>query len=248
MPTRTLLRFPPNPDYGGGIFRRRIRTRSSADAIEADLLDNYHEMRCRLALDGHVITGVTAAIERAPFTTCPAAPVALNELIGLRIDIPRSELFAGGRARRNCTHLFDVAALSLALRGSATAQVDFTVPDLTAEGEAVTAALDGKIVHSWIVDADETILAPEAGRSLFGGFSRWAEANFDGIPLELALNLQKAVQVARGRRYLLEQESENSLRDEPERIGACFTFSEPQFSTASAAPDYIREFPEGLPD
>lgn len=245
-------RFQPNPDYGSGIYRRRLRIKKTLDMVVADLLDDYHEMACTLHHDGTHITRIGAYIQRAPFSTCPGASAATRELEGLPLSISRKALYGEGRARRNCTHIFDLIgfAISQALSERWITVLNFVVPDLSSNGSRVGVTQDGRTVLEWTVNSDEVILEPveHSGRSLFGGFSHWAEANFSGFELELVLHLQKAIFVSRGRRYLIGDESENSIRDEPDRLGACFTFSEPQFSVAKPNADYVRDFTSGLPN
>jgi hypothetical protein len=249
-------RFLPNPDYGQGIYRRRIRMRASSGEVRADLFDDYHDMACTLRHDGTAVTAVRADIRRAPFSTCPGAIAAVDELVGISLRTSRRHLYGDGRPQRNCTHIFDLAAFAInhaanAGEGAEGGRVlDFIVPDLAGEGGWIEAHLDGEAIHRWRVGDDEMIIAPGeyAGRPMFGGFARWAEGEFGGIALELALHLQKVVLVARGRRYMIGQESGNSIRDEPERIGACYSFSEPQFSIARPNPDYVRDFTGGLPE
>lgn len=244
-------RFQPNPEYGSGIYRRRLRIKKTPDLVVADLLDDYHEMACTLHHDGANIVRIKSYLRRAPFSTCPGASAATTELVGLPLSISRKALYGGGRARRNCTHIFDLLgfAISQARSERWNTMLHFVVPDLSPEGSQVSVIQDGRTVLQWSTNADETIVEPKehAGRSLFGGFSQWAETNFSGFELELVLHLQKAIFVSRGRRYLIRRESENSIRDEPERLGACFTFSEPQFSIAKPNPDYVRDFTGGLP-
>jgi len=245
-------RFLPNPAYGQGVYRRQIRMRASTGEVRADLFDDYHDMACILRHDETVVTAIEADIRRAPFSTCPGAIGAVGELVGIPLRMPHRQLYGEGRPQRNCTHIFDLAAFAIthAVSGKAARILDFVVPDLVDPGAWVEAWIDGKAVHRWKIAHNEAIVAPAeyAGRSMFGGFARWAEGQFDGTVLELALHLQKVVLVARGRRYLITQESENSIRDEPERIGACYSFSEPQFSIARPNPDYVRDFTDGLPE
>lgn len=245
-------RFLPNPAYGQGIYRRRIRMSASAGEVRADLLDDYHDMACTVRHDGMVVAAIEADIRRAPFSTCPGAVAAVEELVGISLRPSRRHLYGEGRPQRNCTHVFDLAAFAISHAANAEGErvLDFIVPDLVELGAWVEARLDGIAIHRWKVGYNEGIVAPAeyAGRGMFGGFARWAESKFEGLALELALHLQKAIFVARGRRYQITQESENSIRDEPERLGACYSFSEPQFSIARPNPDYVRDFTGGLPD
>lgn len=241
--------FPPDPDYGRGVYRRRIRLVNAVGRAYASVFDDYHDMRCVVEHDAVRVTGVVGDIVRAPFTTCPSAGAALRELVGLPLAASRGELYGAGRPQRNCTHLLDIAVLAMqfALSSSSEQVFDLEVPDETEDGAVLLALVGGKVVHKWRV-VGETIQFPSAfeGRRLFGGFAAWAEANFADLELDAALALQKAVFVARGRRYLLDQQGRGTLQSQPERIGACFTFSEPQFSIARTVPGYVRDFTTGL--
>ena len=108
--------------------------------------------------------------------------------------------------------------------------------------------MDGETRHRWTI-ARGIITAPAgiAGQSLFGGFAKWAATRFEGVALDAALHLQKAAFVGRGRRVLLDRPIGPFRQREPERIGACYSFSEPSFSKARDVPDYVRDFSDGLP-
>jgi hypothetical protein len=244
-------RYRRNPDYGSGVYRRRIRLHKSPGLIVADLLDDYHDMACTLRHDGVTIVKVDAHIRRAPFTTCPGAVAVARELEGVPLATGRKELFGGGRVQRNCMHIFDLIVLAMSQAQSVrqATELEFIVPDMADGGMIVSIVQDGDTVLQWTIGEDRIIAAPPecSGQPMFGGFTRWAEALFDGFQLELVLHLQKAVFVAQGRRYLLRDGTENPVRDEPERLGVCFTFSEPQFSRAKPIPDYARDFSLGFP-
>jgi hypothetical protein len=245
-------RYSPTPDYGRGAYRRRIDLRVEPGSVRARLFDDFHDMNLALEHDGDRVTHMTGRISRAPFTTCPGAPAELKTIVGLALMTPRRLLYGAGRPQRNCTHLFDLAAFAVfcASAGPGDRVLDFVVTDLSPAGGLVEARVDGNVMHGWHVAHEESIQEPASylGRSLFGGFSAWAEAQFQGFELELALHLQKVVFVARGRRYLLAATASGSIRDEPERVGACYTFSYPQFSDAEANSDYVRDLSDGIPE
>jgi hypothetical protein len=243
---------PANPHYGQGVYRRRIRIRNDAGRVHATLFDDYHDMACVLSHDGKHVTAMHAEIHRAPFSTCGAATIAIQDLVGLRLDATRRELYGHGRPQRNCTHIFDLAVFALghARQDASMTTLDFIVPDVTAAGSQIEAHRDGVLLHGWLLGEDETIIAPVeyAGQAIFGGFTAWAEKQFDGVCLELALHLQKVVLVARGRRNASWKESEESLRNVPVKLGVCYTFTEPQFSKARPNRDYVRDFTAGMPE
>ena len=109
--------YPPDPAYGAGAYRRRIVLHARHGIVTGTILDSYHEMRCTLRHDGIVVSAIDGEVCRAPFTTCPAAPAALAELVGLPLATPRRMLYGAGRPGRNCTHLFDIAALAMGAGG-----------------------------------------------------------------------------------------------------------------------------------
>jgi len=244
--------FPLNPDYGRGVYRRRVRLVNETGRTLASVLDDYHDMRCTVEHDATHVTAIACDILRAPYTTCSLADAAVRELIGWPLAVARSELYGSGRAGHNCTHLFDIVAMAMAFASLPVHErtLELVVPDEREDGSMVEAFVDSASVHRWQVK-DETILVPQAfqGRGLFRGFIAWAEATFTEVALDAALALQKAVFVARGRRYIVDAGDDRAaVREQPERLGACFTFSEPHFSVARSIPGYVRNFTSGVKD
>ncbi len=239
-------RFPPNPGYGDGIFRRRMTLTGQSAVVTAELFDDYHHMRCQLTHDGEQVTGISGEVLRFPFSTCGGADAALKELVGRELDAGAG-LYRNGGPQRNCTHLFDLAAFAIDFApamGRRTIEIE--IEDQRVDEPAVARArVDGVLVHDWSI-AQETIVAPYADRSLFSGFVPWARARFGGVPLQAALQIQKGALVARGRRYIVDR-SGGGLTDEPERIGSCFSFTEPNFSAAQRLHGYARDLREGFP-
>lgn len=67
--------LPPitNPQYGRGVFRRRIRLIATAGRVRAAFEDVAHAMRLVLEHDGERITGITPEFRRVPLNVCPGA-------------------------------------------------------------------------------------------------------------------------------------------------------------------------------
>lgn len=109
------------------------------------------------------------------------------------------------------------------------------------------AHVDGVLVHDWTVRG-AAIENPDAfaGRTLFSGFASWAESVFDDAELDAARMMQKAAFVARGRVRIVDQTVGMRAVDEPERLGDCFSFSEPNFSIASDNLGYVQDFTGGI--
>jgi hypothetical protein len=199
--------FDPAPDYGTGVARRRIRLTGAPGRVFAELEDHAHGMRCLLEHDGRAVTAVTPDFVRIPMSTCSGAGEPLAGVIGTPVGSDFGSFFRGGRARLNCTHMFDLTWLAVAHagRGEAVRDYEIEVPD-EVDGASVPARLwrDGIPTLEWTV-AQSVCLAPEplVGRHLFRGFTTWAVGQYSGDELEAALVLQKAYFVAQARRFTM---------------------------------------------
>ena len=245
----SLARYPLNPAYGQGVYRRRVRLIGGGGAVTAVLNDDYHSMWCRLSHDSVSILSVDGELVRGPKTTCPGAVLALRELVGTHLNVSRRSLYGEGRTSRNCTHLLDLAMLAVghAARGEVERVIDIAVPDKMDGRTRMQAHVDGELVHDWAICGTEIENpAAFAGRSMFSGFASWAEAMFDDAALDAARMMQKAAFVARGRVRIVDQTAGMLAVDEPERLGDCFSFSEPNFSVASDNLGYVRDFTGGI--
>lgn len=242
--------YPPNPAYGTGIFRRRLRFATDAGMVHAALTDPYHAMWVRLTLRDGLIAGVDAGIDRAPKTVCPGATRALRELEGMAIGTAAGRAFADGRAGRNCTHLLDLARAGLGChqRAEGAHVLDLTVPDPDASGRSrITAEVDGTPVHAWTLDAGH--LTDDSGQSCgaFGAdFLPLMRARFTGIKLEAARALRLAVFVAAGRAYVTDGPNPVRAMDETDRHGDCFAFSPPVLDFSRDNIGYVQDFTEHL--
>lgn len=85
---------PPNPAYGSGVFRRKLRLSVHAREAAVDLEDSNHGFRLRLRHDGEAIIDLQADPIRHPFVTCPGAVMPLRRLLGVRLDMGGAELRA----------------------------------------------------------------------------------------------------------------------------------------------------------
>lgn len=244
------FQYAEAPDYGRGIFRRRIRLAHEANLVTGMLDDTHHAIWVRIGHDGTVVTRVAGGFNRMPTTVCPGAGIALRELCGMPLTTPLSELYGDGRPQRNCTHMFDIAALAVvhATREIGPRVFDVTIPDAATGPQKVEVRLDGGIIHNWLVD-DGRIVDPlaYAGRAIIGGFSAWAFATFEGDFLEAALVLQKGWFLSRARRYVVDTAPPVALAtSRATRSGVCYAYTEPQLSTAWTVPGYVRDFSAGV--
>lgn len=96
---------------GPGMYRRRIRIRTIDEhRATGELEDDFHHFRVDITHDGSVVTAIDGIGYRGPWTTCLDAGVPLQEVVGTTLTTSPSAL-AAIDARRNCTHMFDLAGL-----------------------------------------------------------------------------------------------------------------------------------------
>ncbi len=250
MTAARSLSYPRNPSYGEGACRRRMLLRREGQQVVATLDDNYHEMACRLFHDGKVVTDIAAQTLRIPTSACPGAAAVLRELIGMPLDIDMRHLYGDGRPRRHCTHLFDLAALTIRHAGcrEIDRRYDAIVPD--SRGGLVTIEVwrDQRLVHAWQVQGDHIVSPPElAGRPLLSGFMAWAVRQFRADDLEAAAVLSKTYLISNGRLYRTEAFAGQSIRINDQMIGLCHGYSAQQVDQATFLPGNVRDYSRGIP-
>ncbi len=84
--------FPVNPDYGKGIYRRRIVLTRQGNRDEARLEDTHHGFSLILDHDRQHIIKVDEQALRYPLSTCLQAMTRLQDLIGLPIVMAEQDL------------------------------------------------------------------------------------------------------------------------------------------------------------
>lgn len=77
-----LIHIEANPNYGSGVFRRRILLRSAGQRVIAELEDDNHAFRISMGHDGRVITEIESEFLRVPKSTCDGARDPLMVLVG----------------------------------------------------------------------------------------------------------------------------------------------------------------------
>ena len=250
-----LQRYPLNPRYGQGLFRRRIVRSAAGRRASATLLDDFHEMEVALTVENGVIVGADGTMARYPKTTCPGACAALGALRGLGAEELRASVDRGGQ----CTHLFDLATLVLpwflsldagkAGLGERRQVIEIAVTDRdTDQRQRLELTVDGTTTLVWEL-CDEAIVEPveHAGRELFKSYGRWVYQTFAPQDADLWRMAQMAVFVARGRQHVLDGPELHQLTQETIRRGACFSYSGAAFDLARDSIGYIRDLTNGLP-
>lgn len=233
-------------DWGEGVTRRAFRLRGSAGRVEAALEDMRHAMICTLRHDGSVVTSVEADFRRYTLQVCPGAGDPLKEVVGLALSTTTAEFFAGGRARRNCTHMLDLAWLALrhARRGAVEWVYDVEIPDILSGPMRGILRRNGEVVQDWVVE-NNVILSPPAlaGQPLSGGFTRWATtaADLPDQTVEECLVLHKGFFMVGARRFTL---PEGPLTDDYRAAvtGVCFGYAPERIGNAEGMRGMARDF------
>ncbi len=236
MDFRNPFNYPLNPDFGTGIFRRRIRLAHHNGYVSGDIEDCNHGFQVEIYHDGKQVTQVEGQARRTPFTTCPFAINPLKQLAGIPLGLSAKALAEQVNARANCTHWLDTALLAIshaARTDEPVRQYDIEIPDELEQGTTVTVKRNQTVVLQWLVK-DWQVVLPEqyAGNPLFKGFSAWAGQIEDEELREAVFVMQKAYFVSRARYFDTNSMAGESAAAHPSMYDACFTYSEPQRSQA----------------
>jgi hypothetical protein len=225
-------RRSPVPD---GHHRRHLRFAATDRVACGALEDDVHHVRVVVEHDGEQVVAISGEDVRLPWTTCSASLAGLQTLVGTRLADAR-DLQDAYDASVHCTHLFDVAQLTIAraARGAGTREYRCTVElpdagadpstdpttDLTAPVVA-TITCDGEVVHRWEV-RDGTVVSPGpfAGAALRRGFRERQRALADD-PAEAALVLRRAVWMSPIR--TMDLDGYESIGGTGVSSGSCFT-------------------------
>lgn len=249
--TATTYRIEPNPDYGRGLYRRRVGLQQlSPGEVLAELEDDQHGFRVRLRHDGERIIAVQAEALRVPMNTCGGAVLELSKVRGALSHRAR-DINQYANSRANCTHLFDLLgfAVSHSLRAAPQRQYDTVVHDEQADGsQRVTGAIDGEPVFDWSL-RDNVIQNPGTLHQVNTqkGFAAWAEQHLSTDEQELGLVIQRSLIVAITRRISVPALDGMPLLTDPMGKGICYSYSEPALSAAYRRGDNARDF-EHVPE
>lgn len=219
--------------------------------MTVSLFDDFHDMVLEIRHDGNTVISVDAEMRRFPKTTCQGAIALLRDFVGCTIADGRNAIAGKFNRGPHCTHLIDLSTwgISALQRGVTEQWVEIAVADPDAEGrQSVLLWVDGEIALD-ISILNERLERPveHAGQSLFGGFTRWADANFSGFERDLWQMAQMAAFVSHGRAYMVDGPEPLASADEPLRKGACYSYSDPAYQTAVDVIGYVRDHTRGLP-
>jgi len=221
-------------------LHRTIAVTVHPDQARALVQDDFHHFRLAIHHDGTHITGVSGEAVRFPYSLCPQSRSALDDLIGLPLTSRIFDISATINARHQCTHQFDLAALTVAAaaRGKDRRYTMFvTDPTEDDHCEAHLTRDDGFSLH-WSITG-RIITAPPvfAGITVDHGFTAWAADLTDEDLAEAALVLRRAHFVLGGR-AILNDLNERHLA--PSR-GSCYVMQPERSDDAERIPTPHRD-------
>ena len=238
--------IPLNPDYGSGVFRRRIQIRrNNKNQIECQLEDCSHAMQITLAIDRNTISDISGEVLRAPIDICTSAPMHLHAFKGLELQSDGRVYAKHTPPNSHCTHLFDMTTLSIsfALSGKNQRRYDVIVAD---EKDGVLDAaiyLDDTLIHHWLI-RDDSIDSPAElkGIALYKGFYRHMHTHFEGTMLNCAKALQKGIMVAGARRWNMAAIAGTPADSFGPGVNICHSYSEQRIHYGKRIHNPSRDF------
>lgn len=239
------VQYPPNPDFGNGVFRRRIRLQGQPGRVIAELEDCCHGFRCVVSHDGHVVTDVQAESLRVPLNSCSGATQPIKAMIGMPLNASALSINREINPKANCTHLYDLTVLAIGhcLRGDTIRQYDISVEDEVDQPTTSKVLRDGIEILNWQT-RQWTIMEPAklAGKPLYKGFALWANEAFSDDEQEAAFALQKGYFVAQARIYDLDKMAGTPATAHPSMAGVCYSYSPEVVATAFRTENSNRDF------
>lgn len=238
-----------NPDYGNGVFRRKIRLTATANTVVGELEDCAHGFRCRLEHDGQVLTHIVGESLRTPYDICTGATEPIKQFIGKPIDISLVALNQEVNARSNCTHLYDLSALALefcylsSTQGMTERVIDVFIPDENKDAVTARVLIDGEEILAWQLQSWQ-IVGPKAiaGKPMHRGFAAWVNEMFSGLQNTAAFVLQKSYLVGEARRYDIDAVAGQTAVTDNKMLGICYTYSEQHIGQGKRLAGTMRDF------
>ena len=248
-----------------GHHRRHLRFAATDRVACGALEDDVHHVRAVVEHDGERVVAISGEDVRLPWSTCPASVAGLQTLVGTRLADAR-DLQDAYDASVHCTHLFDIAQLTIAhaARGAGTREYRCTVelpgPDTDPDTEpsraptapvVATITRDGEVVHRWEVrDGIVVSPGPFEGAALRRGFrEHWRALDDDSA--EAALVLRRAVWMSPIRTMRLDGyetiggtgvSSGSCFTTQPERIAVAFRNRGSQYDYGATPEALLEDF------
>ena len=249
-PRTTPSDIPLNPDFGNGIFRRRIRLQGLSlpdkrGKVIAELEDCNHGFRSTVFHDSKQVTAIEAEALRIPLSTCAGALNPIQALVGTKLNADTLSISRQVNPRANCTHLYDLTVLAIhhCQRGETLRQFDVSIPDEKDGPTEVTVTLNGEPLLNWTIANWFVVSEGKAkGRSLGKGFSKWASELYSGDEQEAVFILQKGYFVSGARRFDIQQLEGLSVTELSDMAGVCYSYTPGVVEGAVRTTGNIRDF------
>lgn len=211
-----------------GQFRRRVRIVGDERQASADVEDDQHRFGADIVHDGTTIQSVAGRAIRTPWTTCPLAVAELQALLGAALLPSPYQVLRLIALAQHCTHLIDMASLavSAAARNIRYRQYDAVLTlanDDGADWRFGTLQRDGSHCSRWVF-RDGLIHEPAEYAGLeIGRAAKWITTRTnDADTIEAIFVMQRAMLVAGGRRYVLDDTL--FATGQSWMTGACFAY------------------------
>lgn len=195
------------------MFRRRIILRSDINPamtrVRATLEDDFHHFRVELSCVAGVVTQITGAAPRHPYTLCSGAIAQLDALLGMPLTDVAHAVTRVAPPTEQCTHLFELAGLAIATAARGTLQRQYDIEVTTpVDGELQSRLFrDGVLWLSWVV-RNSVIQSPPpyVNIDLRQGMARWALSALPTEEAEAALVLRRCTVISKGRGVKLDEQ------------------------------------------
>lgn len=229
-----------------GRYRRRVALRASDFFAAAAIEDDAHRFEVEIEHDGARTTAVRVAAVRYPYTICPGAVSALQNLVGMTLIRDVTALPRAVRASLCCTHQFDTAALAIAQCARGVGRRIYDVTVRVARHAKTALDRDGERILDWTVRGSSIESADAASgrdvRTVLKDLHGLAGEDF----IEAVFVMRRALLVSPGRT----QPPESHL--EPWQIlermaGACHSFQPENAAQGQFIHTHFRDF-ENDPD
>lgn len=215
-------------------FRRLIKIAVKSGEARGIVVDEFHHFRVAISHKDDIITQVATQWARIPYTLCPAAAEQLSEIVGMPLSQRVTDTHARINTRQQCTHQFDLGALTIAaaVRGTGLTY-RLLVSDPIDDFSDYSLHRDDGLTLEWRAQKNY-IVSPDrfAGIDMVRGFTDWAARTLDEELCEAALTLRRAHMVANGRRIV---DHLNAL-GQPRANGGCWVQQPERAPSASRIP------------
>jgi len=239
--------FPPNDNYGGGKFIRKIDVCVDGNVVKARLEDDAHAFAVKFENIDGLIANVTGRAIRFPLTTCPAAFNRLKDLEGKSVEDDLNSLTKGSSPSTQCTQILELLLLGVEAIQKSEEYVSYLVEvdDEVDGAQAMMLHKNDQVVFEW-VSKDFAVVSPEMiqGQSLFSGTGRWVSEIYGPEYSMMGKLMQRGIFVAQSRKLSLGKVAGSPAITHTPLLNTCFSYSEPQVDKAFRISSTYHDFTE----